>query len=220
MTIDGYSPERRAACVAEFGQWAGQSCWKHPDDLERYGQIIETTRPDVIIETGTNTGDSARWFAQFDCVQLVITIDIDGRRWTGPPTTVQGKIQRFIADSVSGVGWVEKELTRHKWFERGDQPRVMASLDSDHSAAHVRREIELYGPLVSPGCHLVVEDGILAWLPWTTLEAHGCTYEGNPLDALETHADALSMAGWTRDAEIENLTGVTMHPAGWWRRGA
>lgn len=34
----------------------------------------------------------------------------------------------------------------------------MVVLDSDHSFAHVRRELELYGDLVTPECYLIVED--------------------------------------------------------------
>ena len=38
---------------------------------------------------------------------------------------------------------------------------VFAILDSDHSAAHVRAELELITPLLAPGDYLVVEDSNL-----------------------------------------------------------
>jgi cephalosporin hydroxylase len=36
--------------------------------------------------------------------------------------------------------------------------RTMVILDSDHEFTQVRREMELYSDLVSPGCYLIVED--------------------------------------------------------------
>jgi cephalosporin hydroxylase len=34
----------------------------------------------------------------------------------------------------------------------------MVILDSDHAMAHVRAELELYAPMVTAGCYLIVED--------------------------------------------------------------
>ena len=49
----------------------------------------------------------------------------------------------------------------------------MVILDSDHSYAHVTAELDAYGPLVSPGQYLIVEDtdmfdtmmAVEHWLP-------------------------------------------------------
>ena len=37
----------------------------------------------------------------------------------------------------------------------------MVILDSNHSKKHVREELQLYGPLVSPGSYIVATDGIM-----------------------------------------------------------
>lgn len=87
--------------------------------------------------------------------------------------------------------------------------RCMVVLDSDHSAAHVAAEILLYGPLVSPGCHLVVEDGIVRWLDIPK-------FVGSPLDAIEEHLAGNSE--WERDVKVETMHPATMYVAGWWRR--
>jgi cephalosporin hydroxylase len=218
----GYDDARRAACVAAFGDWHSADFWKHNDDLRRYDQIIRNTLPDIVIETGTNTGASASWLSTATPAgRTVVTVDVDCKRWDR--ASGYG-IARVIADSADPLtarriaAWVERwpGMTR---------PRVMVSLDSDHSAAHVRREIELYAPMVTPGCYLVVEDGILAWLGEDQLKAHDCRYDGTPLDAIADWSAAaegpdVSAGPWNfeRDTRIEFAYPVTMSPAGWWRR--
>jgi cephalosporin hydroxylase len=41
-----------------------------------------------------------------------------------------------------------------------DAARVCVFLDSDHSAHHVKAELQNFCPLVSPGCYLVAADSI------------------------------------------------------------
>lgn len=216
----GYDDARRAACVAAFGDWHSADLWKHNDDLRRYDQIIRDTRPDVIIETGTNTGASASWMAAHTMVHpKVITIDVQPHRFN---RANDYGILRLAGDSAHPeLGARVRVLLNGHAEIAGRSPRVMVSLDSDHSAAHVRREIELYAPLVTPGCYLVVEDGILAWLRDDQLKAHGCAYDGTPLDAIADSANLLITPeglGFERDEQIEFAYPVTMSPAGWWRR--
>jgi cephalosporin hydroxylase len=41
---------------------------------------------------------------------------------------------------------------------------VLVMLDSNHTKAHVRAELEAYAPLVTPGSYIVAADGIKSWL--------------------------------------------------------
>jgi len=178
---------------------------KMPADLRRYQQIIAATRPQVIVETGTLTGASALWFASYGLD--VITVDVDPQM---PDWAQHDRITYVVGDSADpAVARYVRELVAGR--------RCMVSLDSDHSAAHVTREIELYGPLVSPGCYLVVEDGILGHAPPSLLAQHGMRgMVGSPLDAIA--ARLAGATGWTRDLDIEQANPVTHHVAGWWRR--
>lgn len=206
----------RAACVTQFGRWEGP-IWKYRYDLARYRRIIRETRPNVIIETGTNTGHSARWFAEHLDNAMVVTIDNDARRWQEAARWSRTAIHRITGSSidpdvVTGVEAVVEAFG-------GRAPRVMVSLDSDHSAPHVAEEIRRYGPLVTPGCHLVIEDGVLAWLPEDVQRDHGVLdlYDGTVLDAIEATLPELDAMGFQRDVNIETFEGrATMHPAGWW----
>lgn len=219
----GYTPERVERCRQAFGDWFSSDLWKHIDDLRRYDHIIRETKPELIIETGTNTGASASWMGSaLPTRPKVITIDTDGTRWNRASDYGIVRIEGSSVDPAV-VGRV-REIVRN-WDWRGAR-RVMVSLDSDHSAAHVRREIELYAPLVTSGCYLVVEDGIFSWLNDAQWYKHGCAdrdgnriYDGNPLDAISYWSQDLYEAlGFQRDHGVEFAYPVTMNPAGWWRR--
>ncbi len=78
----------------------------------------------------------------------VISIDIaDQRGGLGHP-----RIEFLISSSVDPAT-VDAVKSRLRTGER-----VMVVLDSDHHREHVLREMELYGPLVTPGQYLIVED--------------------------------------------------------------
>lgn len=217
----GYSPERRAACVAAFGDWHTPDLWKHNDDLRRYDQIIRDTRPDIIIETGTNTGASASWFVSAPGRRTVITVDTEPHRFSRASAYGIARMSGSSTDPAVIRGIQETLRYWPKDGPAGPSPRVMVSLDSDHSAEHVREEIELYAPLVTPGCYLVVEDGILSWLSDKQLREHACTtYQGTPLDAIESARRSGTLTSFTCDTALEFAYPVTMDPAGWWKRDA
>lgn len=193
----------RAACVAGFGQWQEPMC-KHRDDLARYDRVLAATMPEVVVECGTRNGWSARWFTELGAE--VITIDIQ-------PPARDGRPRHDALTYVGGNSVHDKTVALIRGMVAGR--RCMVSLDSDHSEAHVVREIELYRELVSPGCYLVVEDGVIDWLP--SPKPHGCdVYTGSVLAAIDA---TLGRDGrFQRDEAVEAMTPVTMFPAGWWVR--
>jgi cephalosporin hydroxylase len=202
----------RAACVAEFGRWQ-YPILKHQADLDRYAHVIATTRPRVVVETGTRTGHSAQWFARQPGVETVVTIDVSHARvdQTAHRQNRGGRIEWLLGSSVDpAVTARVVELVAGR--------TCMVSLDSDHSTAHVQAEIRLYGPLVTTGCHLVVEDGILDWLDRATFRRHCRGQVGTPARAIK--ATLASDPTFARDTQVEGLTPVTMFPAGWWARQA
>lgn len=189
------------ASVASYARQWDHDGDLHPvklrEDLDRYAAIIERTRPDLVVETGTWNGESARWFA----TQGIDVITVDIAQHATPSdrvtTLVGSSTDPSLFDAIAG---------------RAEGRRTMVSLDSDHSAEHVRKEIDLYHRLVSPGCYLVVEDGICRWLEGSP----GLDGSPGPLDAIE---DTLTnWPGWQRDEDIEAMHPVTMHVGGWWLR--
>lgn len=130
--------------------------WKLPLDLWVLQEIVTETNPDLIVETGTNYGGSALYFASL--LELtgggsVITIDRDISRVD----------ERVLSDARITV--VEGSSTSPEVAsivrEEAQNRRTMVDLDSAHGVDHVGEELSLYGPIVSPGCYLVVEDTIV-----------------------------------------------------------
>lgn len=186
---------------------AGLGMWKTTADLDRYRHVIEKTRPEVIVETGTRWGGTAAWLADTFGVQ-VITVDVsepsyEACTWPGvwfvAGSSIDPDVVARVTEEVSGR-------------------RCMVSLDSDHHGPHVEAEIRAYGPLVTPGCYLVVEDGLADLVDSKQARRFGRQIPavGGPLAAVTR--ELVGAAGWERDLAVEGLSPISHHPAGWWRR--
>lgn len=194
----------------------GVTTWKLADDLERYSLMLTRGRVDTVVETGTKWGGSALWFE--DQGVDVITIDIDGSNSKKRARGVSRAVTWLESDSRDA--WVVEHV-RDLLAARGN-PRVLVSLDAEHRFSHVAAEIAMWAPLVSPGSYLVVEDGIFDLAPTREQQARGGNRipdEGGPLRAIARQRGDLQDLGFYRDRDIELLSPLTHHVAGFWRRG-
>jgi cephalosporin hydroxylase len=184
--------------------WLGYHVLKCPMDLWAYQEILVETAPDVIIETGTRYGGSAAFLASM-CDLLgrgrVVTIDI--KQLSGQPRHPR-------IDYVLGSSPSEAVLTQvRRRITPGE--RVMVILDSDHRRDHVLQELQVYHPLVSPGCYLIVEDTIVNGHP--TWPDHG----PGPMEAVEAFLP--DHPEFHVDRNRERFL-VTMNPSGFLLRTA
>jgi cephalosporin hydroxylase len=182
--------------------WMGVPAMKYPADAWSYQEIIFETKPDLIIETGTNQGGSALFLAHMlDLVAngRVITIDIENL--SGRP--VHPRITYIVASSV------DADTVQRVRHEAADARRVMVILDSDHSADHVFNELVAYASVVTPGCYLICEDTNVNGHP--VYPKHG----PGPLEALQRFLPAHPEFECDRNREH---AGMTSHPGGFLRR--
>ncbi len=129
----------------------GHQILKCPLDMWIYQELITQIKPDVIIETGTYRGASALYMAHL-CDLIgngeIITIDIEAHE--NQPK--HPRIRYMIGSSLEPVIIDQvKEFIKNK-------SKVMVVLDSDHTMQHVAQELKLFGPMVTPGSYLIVED--------------------------------------------------------------
>lgn len=191
--------------------WLGVPVWQNVFDLWNIQDAIAETKPDVLIETGTNRGGSSFFYAQlFDLLYpgdtqrgRIFTIDIEKLHERAHP-----RVTCHIGSSTAP----ETLDAARRWL--AGAPRVMVILDSDHSRNHVRQELELYAPLVTKGCYMLCQDGIIDDLPM--FHRHG---EQGPRLAIE---DFFRDSPAARDFEIDHQRCekflISHHPLGWLRR--
>lgn len=133
-------------------EWMGCKILKCPCDMMILQEIIYETKPDTVIETGTFNGGSAYYISH--CLFLagkenaqIITIDVDSRE----------KYPNFrnMITYINGSSTDPSIFEKVKKMAKG---KIMVILDSDHRKHHVIKEMELFAPLVSKGCYMIVED--------------------------------------------------------------
>jgi cephalosporin hydroxylase len=142
--------------------WLGRPIIQHPEDLVRLQEAIFTLRPDVIIETGVAHGGSLIFYASLFKAMgnggRVMGIDIEIRPRNRRAIEAHG-LASCIA-LVEGDSTAPEVVDHARGFVRpGD--KVLVILDSNHTKAHVARELEAYAPLVTPGSYIVATDGIM-----------------------------------------------------------
>ena len=182
--------------------WLGTRAAKTPLDLWIYQEILTDLQPELVIETGTAAGGSARFLAS--CMDMigrgrVITVDL---------VDVPGRPQHDRITYLTGSS-VDPAILEQVRAAAADAESVMVVLDSDHSRDHVLAELHAYSPLVTPGSYLVVED--------TNVNGHPIlpSFGPGPHEAVE--AFLAGGAPFVRDREREKFF-FTFNPGGYLKR--
>lgn len=171
--FDLYTPEAFAALSRQWVRvgwaqrysyaftWLGRPVIQLPEDLVRTQEAVWSTKPDVIVETGVAHGGSLIFYASLLSLMgegKVIGVDIEIR-----PANRQAIEAHPLAPRITLIEGSSIEQATVDRVKQAIPParRVMVLLDSNHSKAHVRAELEAYAPLVSSGCFIVATDGIM-----------------------------------------------------------
>lgn len=183
--------------------WMGQPIWQNVLDLWTIQETICEVKPELLIECGTNRGGSSLFYAHlFDLMNhgRIITIDVQKLHDLSHPRVTYLLGSSTAPDIVSTVKQAASEV----------KGPILVILDSDHSEAHVRRELDCYASLVTPGSFCLVQDGVIDKLWMLSGDRPG------PLpatrDFLKTHPE------FVVDEERNNRFLITHHPMGWLRR--
>lgn len=185
-------------------RWLGLQVEQLPFDLLLYQEIVFSTKPTLIVQTGVNYGGSAAFFAS-----LLDIIGADEHsRYVGIDIKLSDEARSIHHPRVSLIEGDSADPAIVAQIRRlSEGHSVMVVLDSDHSARHVHRELEALAALVSPGCFLVVED--------THLNGHPSGPDGTPgpMEGLQAYLGANPSAEghWALWREPILRNGITYH---------
>jgi cephalosporin hydroxylase len=146
-----------AAVRSDQTRFLGAPAGQNPLDAWITQEIISEVRPDLIVETGARAGGSAAlWALLLEAVNpggRVITVDEKDRR--NPQLRDLGAVARRI-DLLPGRSTDQTlvgEVAR-----RAEGRTVMAILNSTGQTDHLLGELTAYGPLISVGSYLIVNN--------------------------------------------------------------
>lgn len=195
-------------------KWMGRPVIQFPQDLIALQEIIWETKPELIVETGVARGGSLIFYASL--LELiggngrVVGIDVDIRDHNRHEIEQHPMYKRItlLDGSSTDDGILQQVRTI-----AADARRVLVVLDSNHTHAHVLRELQLYSPLVRAGGYLVVLDTFVEDMP-----------EGFVVDRPWGRGDNPKTAVWeflkttdrfTVDERIQNKLLITVAPDGY-----
>jgi cephalosporin hydroxylase len=181
--------------------WLGQPVTAPPTDLFVYQELIESVRPDWIIETGTSGGGRARFLASIcdllDHGRVISVSDDKQARPEHPRVTYVTKPPHEEATAAE-----VRAIT-------GDHPHALVILGSATGANRIVSEFGVLCPLVPLGSYVVVENTIVNGHPvWPG-------YGPGPLEAVRR---ILALHGGFAQDPLWEKHGLTFNPGGYLRR--
>ncbi len=194
--------------------WLGLPIIQYPQDIVALQEIVWRTKPDLIVETGVARGGSLLLYASLlEMVHengVVVGIDIDIRKHNRKRIVEHPFSHRIRL--IEGSSIENNTIETLRGLTEGKK-RIMVSLDSNHTHEHVSRELELYSPLVTPGCYCVVFDTVVEQMPAGSFPDRPWDKGNNPRTAIEQFLKEND--AFVVDREIERKLFITAAPGGY-----
>lgn len=141
--------------------WLGIPIIQTPEDMVMMQELIWKVRPDVIVECGVAHGGALVLYASI--LELLgkgraIGVDVEIRKYNRLALQSHPLSKRFTL--LEGSSVEEATVQKVRDMIQPDDT-VLVALDSNHTAAHVAKELEMYAPLVTRDSYIVVFDGVM-----------------------------------------------------------
>ena len=195
--------------------WLGRPIIQFPADIVATQEVLWRTQPDFVLETGVAHGGSlilsASILELLGGDRIVVGVDVEIR-----PHNRKAIEDHPLAHRIKLVegSSTDPEIAARVWELAEGRRSVFVLLDSNHSHAHVRRELELYSPLVRLGGYLVVGDTVVEDFPPGSFD-RPWDRGNNPKTAAREFL--ASTDRFVVDHEFEDRLLMTCNPEGWLR---
>lgn len=210
--------------------WLGIPIIQIPQDIFALQEIVFKVKPDLIIETGIARGGSLQLSASLlALLDLADFLNNDGQGKTLPKRKVVGidvEIRSHAYAAIENsflkpwIDMIECDSTDATLIPKlqkltENYEKVMVILDSNHTRAHVSKELKLYSEFVTTGSYLIVFDTVIAFLD---VQLPGRTWgPGNrPLEAVEDFL--LENPLFEIDHSLSSKLGISCAPNGFLKK--
>jgi cephalosporin hydroxylase len=194
--------------------WLGRPIIQLPEDMIRIQEVIYRVKPDVIVETGVAHGGSLIYYASL-CKATdrgrVIGVDVEIRPHNR--TAIESHPLMSYITLIEGSSTDVATVAAVRELIRPGE-RVLVLLDSCHTKAHVKAELEAYAPLVGPGSYIVATDGIMAAVAGRPGSKPGWEWD-NPSEAAREFAAANPQYRLEDPGFLFNEGKITEHLTHW-----
>jgi cephalosporin hydroxylase len=203
-------------------EWMGRPIIQYPQDVMAMQELIWKVQPDLIIETGIAHGGSLIFSAAMLELNAacggptdakVVGVDIDIRphnRDAIESHPMSRRIQMIQGSSIDPV--IVDQVKAHAAGKR----RVLISLDSNHTHAHVAAELAAYAGLTTVGSYCVVFDTVIEDLPADHFPDRPWGPGNSPKTAV--HAFVRDNPGFEIDERIDHKLLLSVAPHGFLKR--
>lgn len=195
-------------------EWLGRPIIQFPQDIIAMQEIIWRVRPELIIETGIAHGGSLIFYASM--LELigengrVLGIDVDIREHNRIEIEKHPLFKRI--DMIQGSS-IDKAVIENVFKQAHGKHPILVVLDSLHTHAHVREELEVYSRLVGKDSYLVVLDTIIEDLPEDFFSDRPWGKGNNPRTAVWDFLKTTDR--FLVDKDIQNKLLITVAPDGY-----
>ena len=206
--------------------WLNRPIIQYPQDIVAFQEIVASSRPDLIIETGIAHGGSlalsASLLSLLDVMEgldprqsprKVVGVDIDIRPHNRK--ALDDHPLRFKMELVEGSSIDPAIITQVRSHAEGVE-RVLVSLDSNHTHEHVLAELNAYADLVSVGSYCIVFDTVVEDLPAGSFPDRPWDVGNNPKTAVHEWLKSHSEFGIDKDMDRKLL--ISVAPDGYLKR--